>query len=94
MCLKNCRKLAEASPVSPLAALAALHGHGGLWAWLGSILRIDSSRGMLNADSAFYASYQGDTEEVLDEEWAHLGGFTDLEDEGLSAVPSPFSAGD
>ncbi len=78
-----------------LAALAALHGQSGMWAWLGSILRIDPSRGTLDADIAFHAACQDDEAgALLDEEWAHLGGFADLDDEGLSAVPSPFGAGD
>lgn len=78
-----------------LAALAALHGQAGPWAWLGAALRIAPSQGTLDADAAYDAHYDDEAAEaLLDEEWAHLGSFADLEDEGLSAVPSPFGAGD
>lgn len=78
-----------------LAALAALYGKTGLWAWLGAALRIDPSQGEFDADAAYHATYQDDAADaLLDEEWAHLGGFADLDDEGLSVIPSPFGAGD
>ena len=73
--------------------LAAIHSRGGILRTLGRAMRIAPDEGILQADRVYDAVFEDQSPDtLLDEEWAYLGGFSDVDDEGLAAVDDPFDA--
>ena len=59
---------------------------------IGQAMHITPGEGILQADLVYEAP--GEEEECdsfLDEEWAYLGGFSDVGDQGLAVVDDPFT---
>jgi hypothetical protein len=75
-----------------LATVAALHNRGGPLALVGQVMRVSPQTAVLLADRVYDAVWEDEAEEnLLDDEWEYLGGFTDVKGQGLSAAENPFT---
>jgi hypothetical protein len=74
-----------------LVAIALRHGRGGLSSFAGRVLQVAPEDGMLDADEVYDMTWEADSDDgLLDTDWEYLGGFADVQREGLSAAENPF----
>ena len=74
-----------------LATVAAIHDREGVLATAGSLMQVSPQDGVLQAAEVYGATWQDETDnDLLDDDWEYLGGYVDVQGEGLSAAANPF----
>src|SRR5688572_6448906 len=68
------------------ATIAAIKNEGGILQKLAQVIQAQPEEGILRSESEFNFVDDLTSDDVLDEDWAYLGGFQDAQDHGLAII--------